>query len=127
MRISDWSSDVCSSDLRGLLRPNRAAVASMLCLGLLLAGLAPAPPAQAQQSNDVRTLEATRITRLAYVMTGDDAVDQISRAGLLGLTRVLERRTSVEAGMPLGISLARDDMAFFPLVYWPVKIGRAHV
>src|SRR3546814_6559416 len=53
-------------------------------------------------------------------MTGDDAVDQISRAGLLGLTRVLERRTSVEAGMPLGISLERDDMAFFPLVYWPV-------
>ncbi|HEY9550495.1 MAG TPA: DUF4159 domain-containing protein, partial [Kiloniellaceae bacterium] len=106
--------------LRGLLRPNRAAIASILCLGLLLAGLAPAPPAQAQQSNDVRTLEATRITRLAYVMTGDDAVDQISRAGLLGLTRVLERRTSVEAGMPLGISLGRDDMAFFPLVYWPV-------
>src|SRR3546814_17796436 len=53
-------------------------------------------------------------------MTGDDAVDQISRAGLLGLTRVLERRTSVEAVMPLVISLGRDDMAFFPLVYWPV-------
>jgi hypothetical protein len=60
------------------------------------------------------------MTRLAYVVTGDDAVDEISRAGLMGLTRVLERRTSVEAGAPLGIRLGRDDLAFFPLVYWPV-------
>jgi hypothetical protein len=65
-------------------------------------------------------LEATLMTRLAYVVTGDDAVDEISRAGLMGLTRVLERRTSVEAGAPLGIRLGRDDMAFFPLVYWPI-------
>src|SRR3546814_19822182 len=78
MRISDWSSDVCSSD------------------------------------------RATLTTRFAYVVTGDDTVDQISHAGLLGLTRVLERRTSVEAGPPLAIRLGRDDMAFFPLVYWPI-------
>ena len=105
--------------LRGLLRPSRAAVMPALCLGLALAGLGLAPPAEAQQ-NDARALEATLMTRLAYVMTGDDAVDQISHAGLLGLTRVLERRTSVEAGTPLGIQLGRDDMAFFPLVYWPI-------
>ena len=60
------------------------------------------------------------MTRLAYIETGDQAVDEISRAGLMGLTRVLERRTSVEAGPPLGITLGRDDMAFFPLVYWPI-------
>jgi hypothetical protein len=105
--------------LRGLLRPSRAAVTPALCLGLALAGLALAPPAEAQQS-DARALEATLMTRLAYVMTGDDTVDQTSHAGLLGLTRVLERRTSVEAGTPLGIRLGRDDMAFYPLVYWPV-------
>ncbi|MGF1629920.1 MAG: DUF4159 domain-containing protein [Kiloniellaceae bacterium] len=106
--------------LRGLLRPAGATVVPTLCLGLVLAGLALAPPARAQQSDDARTLEATLMTRLAYVVTGDDAVDEISRAGLLGLTRVLERRTSVEAGTPLGIRLGRDDMAFYPLVYWPV-------
>jgi len=105
--------------LRGLLRPGRAAVMPALCLGLGLAALAPVPPAAAQQ-DDARALEATLITRLAYIVTGDDAVDETSRAGLLGLTRVLERRTSVEAGTPLGIRLGRDDMAFFPLVYWPV-------
>jgi hypothetical protein len=105
--------------LRGLLRPSRAAVMPALCLGLALAAFAPTPPVAAQQ-DDARALEATLMTRLAYVMTGDDAVDRVSHAGLLGLTRVLERRTSVEAGTPLGIRLGRDDMAFFPLVYWPV-------
>jgi hypothetical protein len=65
-------------------------------------------------------MEATLMTRLAYVQTGDSAVDEISRAGLMGLTRVLERRTSVEAGEPLGIRLGLDDMAFFPLIYWPI-------
>ncbi|MGF1592482.1 MAG: DUF4159 domain-containing protein [Kiloniellaceae bacterium] len=113
--------------MRGLLRPGGggrrgAAVAPALCLGLgmVLAAAVAAPPAVAQDSNDARTLEATLMTRLAYVVTGDDAVDEISRAGLLGLTRVLERRTSVEAGPPLGIRVGRDDMAFFPLIYWPV-------
>jgi hypothetical protein len=113
--------------LRGLLRPSGGqvtgpATASALCLGIGLAVAAAtwAPSATAQESNDAHTLEATLMTRLAYVVTGDDAVDEISRAGLMGLTRVLERRTSVEAGAPLGIRLGRDDLAFFPLVYWPV-------
>ena len=113
--------------LRGLLRPSGGQVtgpanASALCLGIGLAVAAAtwAPSATAQESNDAHTLEATLMTRLAYVVTGDDAVDEISRAGLMGLTRVLERRTSVEAGAPLGIRLGRDDLAFFPLVYWPV-------
>lgn len=105
--------------LRGLLRPSAATVAPTVAAALLLGTLAAAPSAEAQQ-NDARALEATLTTRFAYVITGDDAVDQTSHAGLLGLTRVLERRTSVEAGAPLGVRLERDDMAFFPLVYWPV-------
>ncbi|MEO3428456.1 DUF4159 domain-containing protein [Pelagibius sp. CAU 1746] len=116
--------------LRGLLRPGGGVAAAsatgalLLGLGLGAAGLAPAAPALAQARDDGRTLEATLMTRLAYVETGDPAVDEISRAGLMGLTRVLERRTSVEAGPPLGIVLGRDDMAFFPLVYWPVTASQ---
>ncbi len=114
--------------LRGLLRPSGAAAtaagALLLGLGLSAAGLALSTPALAQGRDDARTLEATLMTRLAFVETGDPAVDEISRAGLMGLTRVLERRTSVEAGPPLGIVLGRDDMAFFPLVYWPVTASQ---
>ncbi|MEQ9607781.1 MAG: DUF4159 domain-containing protein, partial [Kiloniellaceae bacterium] len=108
--------------LRGLLRSSgpAAAVTPALAIGLIAAGLVYTPPAVAQEANDARALEATLMTRLAYVVTGDDRIDETSRAGLLGLTRVLERRTSVEAGPPLGIRLGRDDMAFFPLIYWPI-------
>ncbi|MEQ8355115.1 MAG: DUF4159 domain-containing protein [Kiloniellaceae bacterium] len=128
--------------LRGLLRAGGGRGAgpavALLCLGLFLGGLGfAAPPASAQTSaqtgaqtgarasDDGRALEATLMTRLAYVQTGDAAVDEISRAGLFGLTRVLERRTSVEAGPPLGIVLGRDDMAFFPLIYWPITSTQA--
>ncbi len=86
---------------------------------LLLATL-PLPKAWAQTGDEVRALEATLQTHLAYVVTGVPAVDEISRAGLDGLTRVLQQRTSVEAGRPLPIDLTRDELAFFPLLYWPV-------
>ncbi len=113
--------------LRGLLRPTAAGTAAkstaiVLCLGIGLSfgGLVVAPPAAAQTTDDGRALEATLMTRLAFVETGNAAVDKVSQAGLMGLSRVLDRRTSVEAGPPLGITLGHDDMAFFPLVYWPI-------
>jgi hypothetical protein len=91
---------------------------------LLLALALPWDPASAQtgatSSNDARALEATLQTRLAYVQTGVPAVDEISRAGLAGLSRVLQLRTSIEAAPPLGVDLIRDELAFFPLLYWPI-------
>ena len=65
-------------------------------------------------------LEATLKTRFAYVVTGDADTDETSRQGLAGLRRVLERRTAVEAGEPIGVNPARDELAFFPILYWPV-------
>jgi hypothetical protein len=45
----------------------------------------------------------------------------VSKAGLDGLTLFLAQRTALEAGDPIGIDLARDELAFFPLIYWPVS------
>ncbi|NIA71642.1 DUF4159 domain-containing protein [Pelagibius litoralis] len=128
--------------LRGLLpvpRKRAAAAAGALIGPLLLAaavyGFTPLSPAAAQNSeslgaeglatDDGRALEATLMTRLAFVETGSNGIDEISRAGLAGLTRVLERRTSVEAGPPLGVVLGRDDLSFFPLIYWPITDEQA--
>ena len=111
--------------LRGLLRPALRHGAA----GLALLALLPLAEARAQSASqgttptsidEARALEATLQTHLAYVLTGIPAVDETSRAGLDGLTRVLERRTSIEAGKPLGVDLARDELAFFPLLYWPI-------
>jgi hypothetical protein len=76
--------------------------------------------AQTTATDDARALQATLQTRLAYVETGVPAVDEVSRAGLSGLSRVLQLRTSIEAAAPLAVDLERDELAFFPLLYWPI-------
>ncbi|HEX2654461.1 MAG TPA: DUF4159 domain-containing protein, partial [Xanthobacteraceae bacterium] len=49
--------------------------------------------------------------------------DSISKAGLQGLTLFLAQRTALEAGEPVGVDIGRDELAFFPLIYWPVAPG----
>jgi hypothetical protein len=100
----------------------------VLLAGLSVTLMAGAPAALAQQvvggeavsGDDDFALQATLETRFAYVETGIASVDAVSRAGLIGLTRVLSRRTSVEPGAPLGVDPSRDELSFFPLIYWPV-------
>ena len=60
-------------------------------------------------------------THLAYIVTGDAEVDAVSKAGLQGLTLFLAQRTALEAGEPIGLDPARDELAFFPLIYWPIS------
>ncbi len=57
---------------------------------------------------------------LAYIRTGVPSVDAESRAGLIGLSNVLNRRTAVEAADPMEVDPETDDLIFFPLLYWPV-------
>ena len=73
-------------------------------------------PARRRRRRCARRLE----TRLAYVVTGDAEVDRISKAGLQGLTLFLAQRTALEAGEPVGVDPARDELAFYPLIYWPI-------
>jgi hypothetical protein len=58
--------------------------------------------------------------RLAYIVTGDKEVDDISKAGLEGLSEILRNRTSVEPADPVGLDLERDEPRLYPLIYWPV-------
>ena len=73
-----------------------------------------------RRASDEQALKATLETRLAYVITGDAEVDRISKAGLQGLTLFLAQRTALEAGEPIGLDPARDELAFYPLIYWPI-------
>ncbi|MDJ0948948.1 MAG: DUF4159 domain-containing protein [Alphaproteobacteria bacterium] len=107
--------------LRGLLPAmNRSAGAAAGALVLLMVAH-PANAEQAAQNGDAYAISSTTVTRLAYVVTGDDAIDEVSRAGLSGLGRVLFRRTAVELGDPIGVAVEADELAFFPLLYWPVS------
>ncbi len=71
--------------------------------------------------NDTAALAAVLETHLAYVLTGDSELDELSRAGLDGLSNALRRRTALEPGAPIGVNIERDELAFFPLLYWPVS------
>ena len=114
----------------------RAATAALVMIALAGALSMPQPvraqstlvPAQSlpqreplsPQQNDF-AIKATEQTHLAYIVTGDAETDAISRAGLNGLTLFLAQRTALEPGEPVGLDPARDELAFFPLIYWPVS------
>ncbi len=69
---------------------------------------------------DDRAIAATEGVVLAYVITGDQTVDDTSSAGLLGLSDQLANRTAVEPLAPMGVDIEKDELAFFPFLYWPV-------
>ncbi|MEP0339872.1 MAG: DUF4159 domain-containing protein [Alphaproteobacteria bacterium] len=123
--------------LRGLLRVPRLAAP---LLALALAGgaastaaaqeitVAPRTAAPAPLSGtDAYALENSTQTRLAYVLTGDAETDRISRLGLTGLSLIVRRRTAAELSDPQGVDPDRDDLSFFPLMYWPVTAGAANM
>ena len=103
----------------------RRAVPAALALALLLPVALVVPSSTRADGADEFALKATTQTRLAYVMTGNADVDSIVKSGMAGLTLFLAQRTALEAGDPVGVDPARDELAFFPLIYWPVVPGAA--
>lgn len=100
----------------------RRAVAGVAGLGLalsLVAGLSGEAHA-ADAAKEKFDRDSALGTRLAYVVTGNAEIDEVSRRGLEGLSRVLADRTALEPATPIGVDLARDELAFFPLLYWAV-------
>ena len=77
-------------------------------------------PAEAQTAEEEFALSATAELTLAHVITGDTQIDQVALAGLTGLSDTLFFRTSVEPSAPLGVNLETDELAFFPILYWPI-------
>lgn len=128
--------------LRALLRPAAQTAAIVLAVALI------APPPVAAQDFDLPSrfsfpgrmpaekptvtvpaevspadkvsVDATANVTFGYVLTGDPSVDLVSKQGLAGLTKVLRARTAVEPGEPRGVDIVRDEIAFYPVLYWPV-------
>ena len=105
----------------------------MLLLGALLLGAlpeqahaqAPAPAAdeatQGLEGMDAqKAIAATETTHLAFVQTGDAETDRISREGLTGLSQFIASKTALEPGDPMAVDIEKDELSFFPILYWPV-------
>lgn len=98
--------------------------------GLVLAALLATAPAAAQapaaaEGDEAFAMKAALGTHLAYVITGDPGVDEISRSGLAALSDVLNRRTAIEPEEPIAVDIEVDELAFFPLLYWPIVPNQA--
>lgn len=106
---------VASLSLSGRLLGRSNATAAALA-ALMLFGA----PADAQTAVDEFALAATAELTLGHVITGDANVDEIAQAGLAGLSDILFFRTSVEPSPPMGVNLETDELAFFPMIYWPI-------
>ena len=115
--------------LRGLLRRTHAAA---LVVALAWIGFGPVGPASAengdvgapgpasQRAAHRLALTASLQLRFGYVLTGNPGIDRLSRAALTRLGEVVAMRTTVSPASPMGVDPARDELIFFPLVYWPV-------
>ena len=93
----------------------------------LVAAIGSMTPAVAQtivtKSDEERTafaLNAALGSHFGYVITGNDEVDSTSERGLAGLSLMLRARTAVEPDDPIAIDIRNDELAFFPLIYWPI-------
>lgn len=104
--------------LSGKLRGPRGNVVAALLAGLLM--MQPDAPRAQDAELDAFAIAATRDVVLAHVLTGDRSVDDRAAAGLYGLSSTLYQRTSIEPAMPIGVDIERDELAFFPFLYWPV-------
>jgi hypothetical protein len=115
--------------LASWLRPRAPKAAGAIALGALVSAALLTPDAARAQSprtdasqvpDGMVAQKATDNVTLGYVLTGDPGADATSKAGLEGLSRVLAVRTAVEPGEPLPVDIVKDEIAFYPVLYWPV-------
>jgi hypothetical protein len=112
--------------LRGLLRPVTAPVFARVfarnlapAFAVLLLGIATARAAPAAADSPALG------THLAYVVTGDASVDTVSKQGLAGLSDYVNDRTAAVLATPAPVVPGRDDLSFYPLLYWPITQSAA--
>ena len=101
-------------------RSSRSAAASIALFAALVLS---ASHAHAEDIRVGNVPQSALETKLAYVVTGNADVDNVSKAGLAGLTLFLAQRTALEPGDPIGLDIAHDELAFYPLIYWPIAPG----
>ncbi|MEQ5871962.1 DUF4159 domain-containing protein [Sagittula sp. NFXS13] len=111
---------IATLSLSGRLRGAMAAGLALMLLSATPQGARAQDEPQADPAADARALAATSEVVLAHVLTGDARLDETAQAGLRGLSDTLFFRTSVEPAEPIGVDLETDELAFYPMLYWPI-------
>ena len=107
----------------------RQAAPAAVALALIAVAVTFAGPALAQDNGpsagderpgDAEIIDILETTRIGYILTGNPQTDEITEAGLSGLTRFLQSRTALEPAPPVGLDLETDELAFYALIYYPL-------
>lgn len=109
---------VLSGKLR--VKPLAAIASALLVLSIGLHPRDARAEAEAKPVVTQRDREAALTARLAYVVSGDPKIDEVSRLGLDALSKALNQRTSFAPADPAGVNPAKDELAFYPMLYWPI-------
>jgi len=105
-----------SSNWHDITRKFRHGAVIILVAGGALAAFTP-PSAQAQD----KPAQLAGQTRLAYIITGNRQTDETSKTGLEALANFIEQRTTINPGTVVGLDPEKDELAFYPLLYWPME------
>ncbi|AGF74770.1 hypothetical protein BAnh1_08960 [Bartonella australis AUST/NH1] len=99
---------------------------SILLLLFCVASFDISPPnisvvhAQSSEKYNEITVQAAGSTHLAYVATNNYEIDATSKSGLETLSRFIAERTMLSPGSVVALDLDKDELAFYPLIYWPI-------
>ncbi|WP_375616058.1 DUF4159 domain-containing protein [Bartonella sp. AP58NXGY] len=94
-----------------------------LPLIILIALFAYAPILHAQTTeNHHDSVQAAGATHLAYVITNNREIDTTSKSGLEALSQFIAERTMLSPGSVTALDLDKDELSFYPLIYWPIDI-----
>ena len=74
----------------------------------------------AELVSEADAIDAISQTRMAYVETGNASIDEVTKAGIEGLNMFIASRTALEPGAPKAVDPAVDELAFYPVIYWPI-------
>ena len=105
------------ADLLGSAALRRGRLAAVLVAALAMPLVPGAPRAQ---DIDPELARAASEFAMGYVLTGDAELDEISRAGLEGLSQTLIARTTVEPTPPVAVDLETADLTLMTFLYWPI-------
>lgn len=106
--------------LSGRLGWRTAAAATIMAMAVFPLPMDRAMAQPLDPAVDAKTADAALATRLAFIETGDPAIDTLSEQGLAALSRELFRRTSIEPAPPDPVDPDTDDLAVYSFIYWPI-------
>jgi|GEM_PF-6796739 len=116
--LAEWLSVAILTGFTPMFKKTTAKpLSTLLLIGLSCLVFSSAALAQTDEGSD----EAQRANslNLAYIKSNNPIIDSMAEKGLRYVANALEGRTALYDVKVMGVSLASDELAFYPVLYWP--------